>query len=57
MIKTIAMLLIALVSAAGGVALARYADADDSPGGMVVGWALVIAAVALGARALLRRES
>ena len=53
--RTIVILLIALVIAAGGAALARYAEADDSPGGVVVGWALVLGAVALGARALLRR--
>ena len=57
MTKKIAMLLIALVIAASGVALARYAEADDSPGGVVIGWVLVIGAVALGARAFLRRES
>jgi hypothetical protein len=49
------MLLIALVIAASGIALARYAEADDSPGGVVAGWALVMGAVALGARAFLRR--
>ena len=53
MTKTIAMLLIALVIAATGVALARYAEADDSPGGLV----LVMGAVALGAKAFLHRES
>ena len=57
MIKTFAMLLIALVIAASGVALARYAEADDSPGGVVIGWVLVIGAVALGARAFMRRGS
>jgi hypothetical protein len=57
MMKTIAMLLVALVIAAGGVALARYAEADDSPGGVVIGWVLVAGAVALGARAFLRRGS
>ena len=57
MIKTIAMMLIALVIAASGVALARYAEADDSPGGVVIGWVLVMGAVALGARAFLRRGS
>ena len=57
MIKTIAMLLIALVIAVSGVALARYAEADDSPGGVVIGWVLVAGAVALGAKAFLRRES
>jgi hypothetical protein len=57
MIKTIAMLLIALVIATSGIALARYAEADDSPGGVVIGWVLVIGAMALGARTFLRRES
>jgi hypothetical protein len=57
MIKTIATVLIALVIAASGVALARYAEADDAPGGVVIGWVLVMGAVALGARAFLRRES
>ena len=54
MIKTLAMLVVALVIAYSGVALSRYADADDSPGGVVVGWVLVMVAVALGAKALLR---
>ena len=54
-IKTIAMFLIALVIAAGGIVLFRYAEADDSPDGVVVGWVLVMGAVALGARAFLRR--
>jgi hypothetical protein len=57
MIRTIATLLSALVIAASGVALARYAEADDSPGGEVIGWVLVMGAVVLGARAFLRRES
>ena len=55
--KTIAMLLIAFVIAASGVALARYAEADDSPGGVVIGWVLVMGAAALGARAFLRKGS
>ena len=57
MIKTTAMLLIALVIAYSGITLARYAEADDAPGGVVMGWVLVVSAVALGARAVLRRES
>jgi len=57
MIRTIGMLLIAVVIAASGVALALYAEADDAPGGVVIGWVLVLGAVALGARAFLRRES
>jgi len=54
--KTIVMLLIALALAVGGVALARYAEADDAPGGVVIGWVLVIGAVALGVKALQQRK-
>jgi len=54
--KTIAMLLIALVVAYGGVTLSRFADADDSPGGMVVGWLIVLVAVVIGAKAIVRRD-
>ena len=57
MMKRIAMLLAAIAIAAGGVLLARYAEADDAPGGVVIGWALVAGAVALGARAVVRRAS
>ena len=57
MAKTIATLIFAVVIAGGGVLLSRYADADDSPGGVVIGWLLVIGGVALGARSLLRRKS
>jgi hypothetical protein len=55
--KSIVILLVALVIAYGGVALARYADADDSPGGMVIGWVVVGAAVVLGVKALQPRNS
>ena len=55
--KTVVMLLIALALAAGGIALARYAEADDAPGGVVIGWVLVIGAVALGVRAFQQRKS
>jgi hypothetical protein len=56
LMKTIVMLLIGLALAVGGVALARYAEADDAPGGVVIGWVLVIGAVALGVRALQQRK-
>jgi hypothetical protein len=55
--KTIAMLLTALVIAASGVLLAQYAEADDAPGGVVIGGVLVLGAVALGAKAFLRGKS
>ncbi len=53
--KSIVMLITALAIAAGGIALARYAEADDAPGGVVMGWVLVIGAGVLGVRALQRR--
>ena len=55
--KRIALMLVAVNMAYGGVALVRYADVDDSPGGMVIGSVIVLAAVALGARAVIRRAS
>jgi drug/metabolite transporter (DMT)-like permease len=51
----IAKLAIAAVIAALGVALAVYADADDSPGGVLLGILLVIGAVVFGVRATQRR--
>lgn len=54
--KRMVMLLIAIALAAGGVALARYAEADDAPGGVVIGWVLIVGAVALGVKALRRRR-
>jgi hypothetical protein len=57
MMKTIAILVVALAIGASGVALSRYADADDSPGGVVIGWGLVMGAVVVGARAVMRRQS
>ena len=52
MITKIAMLLMALVTGAGGVYLAQFAEADDSPGGVVIGMVVVISAVVLGVMAL-----
>ena len=49
--KSVVMFVIALVIAYSGVALSRYAEADDAPGGVVFGWLLVIAAIAVGIRA------
>ena len=56
MIKTMAKLVAALVIGFGGILLIRYADADDSPGGMVIGWAITASAVAFGVRALFPRQ-
>lgn len=56
MITKIATLLIALVTAGGGVFLAMYAEADDAPGGVLMGIVVVIGAVMLGVMALQRRR-
>ena len=36
-----------------GVKLARYADADDAPGGMVIGWLIITGGVVVGVRGVL----
>ena len=48
MVKKMAVLLIALVLAAGGIFLASYAEADDAPGGVLIGMVVVVGAGALG---------
>lgn len=50
--KSITFFLVAIALAVGGVALARYAEADDAPGGVVMGWLLVGSAVVLGVKGL-----
>ena len=54
--KLFAILVAALVIAAGGVALAIYSEADDAPGGVVIGVMLVIGALVLGLRTSERRR-
>jgi len=46
---------IAVAIAALGVALAVYAEADDAPGGVLIGMLMVAGAFALGFRAVRRR--
>ena len=53
--KTFSILLVALAMAFGGVLLARYSEADDAPGGVLIAGVIVLGAAALGAKALLRR--
>jgi hypothetical protein len=52
MLKTIAKLLIAILIGFGGFILARYAEADDAPGGVVIGWLLVLVGVVLAVKAV-----
>jgi hypothetical protein len=57
--KSIVMLLAAVGILAGGIALARYSEADDAPGGVVVAFVLMGGAIALGVKGvtgLLRRR-
>jgi len=49
-------LLAAVLVAALGVAFAIYAGRDDAPGGVLLGMLLIVAAVALGARAVRSRR-
>lgn len=56
MIKTLA-LLVAAVMAYGGLLLARFAEADDAPGGVVIGVVIIMGAVAIGIAPFLRRRT
>lgn len=56
MFRTIVTLLLSVAIAYAGVALARYAEADDAPGGVVVGGLMVLGAVALGVWEFLRKQ-
>ena len=49
--KRIAMLLAAVVIIGAGIALGRYAEADDAPGGVVIAAVMILGAGALGVRA------
>jgi hypothetical protein len=51
--KRIAMLLAALVIIVAAIALGRYSEADDAPGGVVIASVMIIGAVALGVRGFL----
>jgi hypothetical protein len=53
MMKSIVMLLAAVVILATGVALARYSEADDAPGGVVIAFVLMAGAVALGVKGVI----
>ena len=57
MFKTIAMLVVAIIIAVTGVKLGRYADADDSPGGVVIIWLIVAGAVVLAVKAFVRKDT
>jgi hypothetical protein len=52
--KVILAFLVAASGIAGGLKLAMYADADDSPGGMMIGVAIMFGSLALGLWIVLR---
>jgi hypothetical protein len=52
MIKTIVLLLISVVTAAGGVFLGMFAEADDAPGGVVIAGVVILAAIILAVMAI-----
>lgn len=53
--KRIAMLLAAVVIIAAAIALGRYSEADDAPGGVVIAAVMIIGAVALGVKGVLHK--
>jgi hypothetical protein len=50
-----AMLLAALVIIAAAIALGRYAEADDAPGGVVIAAVMIVGAAALGVKGVLHK--
>jgi hypothetical protein len=55
--KKVVILFAAVIVAYAGYTLAGFADADDAPGGVVIGWLLVLGAVGVAVRALLPTKS
>jgi hypothetical protein len=49
--KRIAMLLAAVIIIGAAIALGRYSEADDAPGGVVIAGVMIIGAGVLGVRA------
>lgn len=48
--------LLAVAGIYGGLRLAIFADADDSPGGMMIGFAIMFGSLTLGLWIALRRR-
>lgn len=51
--KRILMLVAGVALVILGVKLARYADIDDAPGGMVIGWLIITGGVVVAVRGVL----
>ena len=56
-VRLIAALLVAAVGIYGGVMLARYAEADDAPGGVVIAFGLMLGSVVLAGWIARSRQS
>jgi hypothetical protein len=54
--KRIAMLLAAVVIIVAAIALGRYAEADDAPGGVVIAAVMIIGAGMLGVKGWLQKN-
>lgn len=55
--KTFATLLLALALVGGGALLARYAEVDDAPGGVVIGGVVALTGVGIGVGAFRGRKA
>ena len=53
--KRIAMLVAAVVIIAAAIALGRYSEADDAPGGVVIAAVMILGAGVLGVKAILQK--
>lgn len=56
-LKTSAIVASAVLIAAAGIALGRYAEADDAPGGVLFAAAMVVGAGVLGVSPWFRTKS
>lgn len=55
MTKTVVKVVLGLTLVGLGIALSVYAEADDSPGGVLIGAALAAGGLALGIKAMVAR--
>ena len=53
--KRIVMLLAAVVIIGAAIALGRYAEADDAPGGVLIAAVMIIGALVLGVKGALHK--
>jgi hypothetical protein len=53
--KRVVMLLAAVVIIGAAIALGRYSEADDAPGGVVIAAVMIIGGAALGVKGVLHK--